>query len=605
MTTLALRLLLLIVPLAIGLAWYTVLDDDAYVTFRYARNLATGLGLVYDSPTSGHTAFVGLQPPLRSPLYVLLLWLPAVLGMPLPQTGLVLSALGWGMAALAIHSLCQTMQRPVAAVASAALVAFSPALIPVLGTEVSCIVALAWIAVALAASERWDMQVGVIVLMLCLRFEPSTLAIVLLLLGIRWIKSRRFPLKPGLGVAIVALAWGVLARLGIASPIFPPSLSLTEWLQAIEQLLNESEFYWLFLPAIGAGLWSLRRLSRTLWVGLPGIVITALSGDAMAGAMTATLGLVLAGLGIDTLSRAIRKRVKIPVARTRLRHLALTTGLVLIIASPLVIAQVSSLLHHYRLRPVHRQALERQAGEWLRAHSESTATVLSSARIGYLSDRSTLPWNGDASDAAKWATLTEALARDSPDYCVSYRSLHWDRLTRTGWFQDNYTLLLKFASPYDAASPFTVWRYVRTTKPQPVGAMFGDRVRLVSFEAVDSIAPGENLAVRLYWKALQPMEEDYIAFVHLIDARGERVASHDGVPRNKTSPTSTWFPGDIVPDVHRFDLEPSVPTGTYQIWVGMYTWPDIERLPVRDWEGAEQANRTLFLCSIEIQPRNN
>ena len=36
----ALWLVLLIVPLAIGLAWGTFLDDSAYVTFRHARNLA-------------------------------------------------------------------------------------------------------------------------------------------------------------------------------------------------------------------------------------------------------------------------------------------------------------------------------------------------------------------------------------------------------------------------------------------------------------------------------------------------------------------------------------------------------------------------------------
>jgi hypothetical protein len=593
-TTLVLWLLILIVPLAIGVAWGTILDDDAYVTFHYAHSLATG-----------RAAFAGLQPAPRSPLYVLALSIPAVLGIPLPQIGLVLSALGWGTAALAIYGLCQTMKRPVAAITSAALVVFSPALIPVLGTETSCLVALAWIAVALGASERWSVQTGAMVLMLCLRFEPSTLAIAALLLGMRWSERRRFPLALGLGLAIVALAWGVLARLTIAAPLSSPYLDPAEWLAGIEQLTDESDLYWLFLPPIGAGLWSLRTSSRTLWFGLPGIAIAVLSGDAIARALTATLGLVLAGLGVDTLSRTILKVDKTAATRTRLNRLALATGLVLVIASPLVLAQASSLVYRYRFRPVHRQALERQAGEWLRAHSERNATVLGSVRIGFLSGRSSFPWNGDASDTAAFASLMEALARNSPDYCVSHRSLYWDRLTRTGWFQDNYALSQRFRSSYDATSPFTVWHYVHATKPQPVEATFGDQIRLVSFEVVDSIAPGENLAVRLYWKALQPIGEDYIVFVHLIDATGERVASHDGVPREKTSPTSTWFPGDIVPDAHRFDLAPDVPAGTYQLWVGMYTWPDIERLPVRDREGTEQANRTLFLRSVNVQPRDD
>jgi hypothetical protein len=85
----ALWVALLIAPLAIGLAWGAYLDDSAYVTFRYARNLAAGRGLPHNLGAEGQTL-------LRAPLYALALSLPARLGIPLPQAGLVLSALGWG-----------------------------------------------------------------------------------------------------------------------------------------------------------------------------------------------------------------------------------------------------------------------------------------------------------------------------------------------------------------------------------------------------------------------------------------------------------------------------------------------------------------------------
>jgi hypothetical protein len=589
--TILVSLLLLTVPLAIGLAWGTVTDDSAYVTFRCAHNLAAGRGLSYDPPLSN---------PPKSPLYVLVLWLPATLGIPLPQLSLVVSVLGWGTAALAIYSLCQTMHRSTAAITSAVLMALSPALIPALGTEIPWVVALAWIALALSASERWRLQTGALVLMLCLRFEISTLATAVLLLGIRWIKQHRFPLKPTLAIAIVAIAWTGSAMLGLASPPSLPSLNLTGWLDTIKRLLGESDLYWLFLPAIGLGLFSLRA-SKGAWIGLLGATLVALSGDALAGALIATLGLLLAGLGIDMLARAILKTIKIRNTDTPLHRLALVAGVVLVLTSPLAIAQASSLLHRYRARPTTRQALERRAGAWLRANSEPTATILSSARVGFLAERPTLPWDGDASDAAEFAALVEALAKNSPDYCVSYRDLHWDRMRRTGWFQDDYTAVLTFSSPHDTTSSLTIWRYAHTEKPQPVEATFGGRIRLVSFAAPDSVTSGQTLGMRLYWKALQSLEEDYIVFVHLLDASGELVTGHDGPPRDRESPTSTWLPGDVVPDVHPVELGDDIPAGTYQLWVGIYTWPDIERLAVRDREGVEQINRTLFLHTIEVK----
>jgi hypothetical protein len=83
---------LLITPLAIGLAWGAYLGDSAYVPFRYARNLAAGRGLTHNLAAGGQTL-------PRAPLYALALSLPAGLGIPLPQAGLVLSTLGWGAAA--------------------------------------------------------------------------------------------------------------------------------------------------------------------------------------------------------------------------------------------------------------------------------------------------------------------------------------------------------------------------------------------------------------------------------------------------------------------------------------------------------------------------
>jgi hypothetical protein len=134
----------------------------------------------------------------------------------------------------------------------------------------------------------------------------------------------------------------------------------------------------------------------------------------------------------------------------------------------------------------------------------------------------------------------------------------------------------------------------------PVGANLGDQISLLGFEVADSLAPGDDLDVALYWQAQGAIPEDYVVFVHLLDAEGQIVASHDGLPMDGRYPTRAWLAGDVVADVHRMSLAPGTPQGTYRLQVGMYRWPSMERLPIWDSAGVEQMNGILVLRSIEV-----
>ncbi len=136
---------------------------------------------------------------------------------------------------------------------------------------------------------------------------------------------------------------------------------------------------------------------------------------------------------------------------------------------------------------------------------------------------------------------------------------------------------------------------------QPVGANLGNQISLLGFEAPDRLSPGAELDVVLYWEALQPPEEDYVVFVHVLGGDGHLVASHDGPPVAGRYPTTTWLPGDIVPDVIRVELDPNIPVGRYRLQAGMYRWPSLERLPVWDGQGVEQVDRVVVLQSVEVE----
>jgi len=660
----ALWLALVITPLAIGLAWGTPCDNSAYVAFRCARDLARG-----------QQALPG------APLYVLALWLPARLGIPLPQVGLILSALGWGAAATTIYAVGRAMERPLAAVVAATLVAFNPAIVSTLGTEASWTVALAWLAVYATVSKRWRVQTGALALMLFTRLDCITLSLAVLLLIIQGIRERHFPLWTGLILAAVGLGW------------------------------------------------------RANSIPVSGIAVEA---------MAITLGLFMVGLGIGWIVEWVSAR-----SILRLDHLALTVSVALVVGAPLGMVQAASLWQQYQLRPVARWELERQAGDWLRARAEPAATILTSEQVGYLADRVAIPWDGSESGQEELTSLLQTLTKAPPDYCVSFDSIGWGQLRRTSWFRESYEPLQMFDSPYDAASPLTIWRYrfrafdmgerrplnarlpgevnlvgykywpariqpggavyvtlflraaqpvtdsfravvriispgdgvgwaqrethishrstltewwqtenviaerfvLTTTGSIPIGAYhlevsaaepdsesflpiyrdedtspidkitlgyvvvpwpgemnrakparanFGDQVSLLGFEAVDSLSPGDEFDVVLYWEALRPPEDDYVVFVHLVDGAGQVVASHDGPPLEGRYPTGAWLPGEVVPDARRLALDSDAPAGTYWLRVGMYSWPSLERLPVWDEQGVEQPERVVVLQPVEV-----
>jgi len=714
-------LVLLLVPLAIGLAWGACFDAGAYVTLRYARDLAAGRGLL--------PQVIEGQALLRSPLYALALWLLAELGVPLPLAGLILSALGWGATAAAIYAAGRAMGRPAAALVAAALAACSPALVAVLGTEAPWAAALGWVGIGAGAKGQWRVQSGALALMLLVHFDWVTLALTALLLTARWAERRRFPLQAALLLAIGALGWELLALGRIVAPYSPLYLGLTGWARAARRLLHESELYWFFLPPLVLGLLALGR--KAVWAGLLWVGIALLSGGAAAEAMMFTLGLFLAGWGVGQLVELLAAR-----SLFRLRRVELMMGVMFVVGLPLGAAQTSSLWQRYQFRPLARRELEREAGDWLRVHSEPAATLFGSERVGYLAERASIPWDGGGGGEGELAKLLVTLTQDSPDYVVSCETIGWHYVRRTGWFRSGYEPLQEFDSAYDVTSPLTIWgrrasvfdelerrpldarlpggvnligcqywpehiqpgesvrvtlflqatrpvtesfrpivqmsvpqdagdwmhwrqvdldgdcsvplawwqagqvvadRFVVQTAPdtpvgayrldvsmlapdgetflpiyrggdaspldrallgyvavpwegemgaaQPVDTSFGDRIRLLSFEVVDSLSPGAEFDVTLYWEARQPPEDDYIVFVHLLDADGQLAASHDGPPMGGRYPTSAWLPGDVVPDTHHLVLDPDVPAGAYRLQAGMYAWPSLERLPIGDDKG--------------------
>ncbi len=113
-----------------------------------------------------------------------------------------------------------------------------------------------------------------------------------------------------------------------------------------------------------------------------------------------------------------------------------------------------------------------------------------------------------------------------------------------------------------------------------VNMTFNDEVLLTGY----SILPDPVLKVEFVWQAAREIDQDYHAFVHLLDEEGNIVAQSDGQPANWTRPTTGWTPGEYISDIHEFQLPESARRDNLRLHVGLYEPTTNKRLPVGDSE---------------------
>jgi hypothetical protein len=126
-----------------------------------------------------------------------------------------------------------------------------------------------------------------------------------------------------------------------------------------------------------------------------------------------------------------------------------------------------------------------------------------------------------------------------------------------------------------------------------------DQIRLLAYELIPPPSRGGlggGISLTLHWQALRPPDDDYTIFVHVLDSAGNLVAQYDAPPLDGVYPTSKWIIGDVF--TQRVELE--VPPGEYDLVVGMYTYPDIVRLPVTGDRPYAQ-DGLVWLQRVEIE----
>jgi len=109
------------------------------------------------------------------------------------------------------------------------------------------------------------------------------------------------------------------------------------------------------------------------------------------------------------------------------------------------------------------------------------------------------------------------------------------------------------------------------------------------------VQPDGSVEVTLFWQTNQPVNEDYMIFVHLLDEAGQIIAQNDSLPRAGAYPTPWWFPGVLIEDTHLLNLPVELAKGKYQLVVGLYRAEDGTRLPLAG------GGDSLIIKEIQIQ----
>lgn len=110
--------------------------------------------------------------------------------------------------------------------------------------------------------------------------------------------------------------------------------------------------------------------------------------------------------------------------------------------------------------------------------------------------------------------------------------------------------------------------------------VFNNEIALTGYEFSPT---ADFIGLKLAWQAQTSPLPDYTLFAQLLDAQtGQRVAGVDTPPLKGAWPTGQWVNGEVVVDELYIAIPPDLPSGMYNIIVGLYRPDTGQRLTLPD-----------------------
>jgi hypothetical protein len=606
-------LALIALTLAVGRALRRVALDDPYVTYRYAENLLSGLGPVYNpgERVLSTTAFGYAL--LLAAVHAVTPWFG------LPSTSNAISAAGLGALGVALYTLAARHGRAAAGLGAGVLVLLSPLLLSSLGLETCLFLGtVGWSAVAFDA--RRPLVAAVLAAGATALRADGALAF-----GVLWLCASAGQGEPLLRSALTYTAlvvpYEALLAAVYGSPI-PTTLRAkvaqatiagwSDYLGGLRDLVADrlalSRLYWtaapLGLAGLAAALIRWWALPLVLW-GVLQAAVYQLLGVASYTWYYAPLvpgTALLVALGAEEVARLAARRVHAtPLAASLLA---------LVLLAPLGYAQVRAVRQLYTSVPEPRALAYQRAGEWLAANTAPSdrVAVMEVGIMGYYAARPMVDLLGlirpETIDALRREDFFWTIAESQADWVVlTGKNPLWFQFAQPDhWFHQYYAPAERIEQPGFWGTPLTIYRRQAPPRQSPPAldaagpGRFGEALSLdrVVVERTQ-LRPGDYLTIQLTWRALTPPGRDHAAFVHVVTAEPKVVAQHDTPVM-----TSRWPVGQPQPYYHPIRLPADLPAGRYRVEVGLYK-PEapLERLVPRD---APHERNVAVVAELTVEP---
>lgn len=460
--------------------------DDAFITFRYAKNVASGEGFVYNPGEK----FLGTT----TPLFTMALSLCGLMfpGATIPQVGLWLCGGALFFCGMFLYLLGRDDGIPVAGSVAASYTVTHPLVLDIWGGEALLFLALVVAGFFFCFREQLVLS-GVALGLAALTRGEGVLAVAVLC-GHFLVVHKRFPWRAVVAWAAMVVPWILFSVFYFGSPLpatlpaklaqmesgyFAPFLTTSfRWLLAYAipnpslPLSSSQTNLVVFLFAACGGLYLMLH-PRFRWWGIVVWLVVYAAGYSLLGvpfyhwyAAPLVLGVAMAaGLGAQLVLDAIAKS-----SRTLGDGAAMTARVLLVATLALPVVRAIVVLGDYYQRPISPvQRLYTNAGLWLRDNTPPTATVgyFEIGFVGYYSQRTLVDAvglvNPGVSERVAAGNFKWAYLRYRPDYLIVNPVRWYDRIgniREQNWFDDAYREAAAIEEPGYFDAPLTIYEKV-------------------------------------------------------------------------------------------------------------------------------------------------
>jgi hypothetical protein len=159
---------------------------------------------------------------------------------------------------------------------------------------------------------------------------------------------------------------------------------------------------------------------------------------------------------------------------------------------------------------------------------------------------------------------------------------------------------MRHIAPVHAAAPRASEAELSAATPVNVD---WDGIRLLGYHLESNRAqPGDKLVLDLYWQALQPVEQDLMALIQLVDEEDSFLMYLDGSPSAGRDTTDRWTPGQPLASRHLLAIPDYGQPGTYRLTISLHPFGEQTWLPAIGPGGTSLGDQFVLPETITLGP---